>query len=240
MSASQSPENRGGCVGKVFGLVVLVLLAAVAFGVLAIFKAQDLTDLEGYGESDEAQGRNLKVVMEDALERGYTAKITEEDLNRYLRRTLAVEQQGALAGNVELKQVGIRLEEGRAEVVLERELFGRPFTVSMYLRIEQYEKPDGRIVTQIFRNGGSFHEKVSRPALGGRFGSLPVPEGFLHLVLPSFADLVGVYRRTKVEMEAGEPRRELDLIDEMSRIEIHEGELVLHALPESVSRPPAP
>ena len=52
-------------------------------------------------------------------------------------------------------------------------------------------------------------------AVGGRFGRLPVPQGFLLLVMPSFGKLAAVLAP------------EGDLVQEMARIRIEDGRLIL-------------
>ncbi|MGE9269722.1 MAG: hypothetical protein ACQKBU_02880, partial [Verrucomicrobiales bacterium] len=117
---------------------------------------QDLSDLEGWGDPAASKpSRDLKKVLANAIEGGYALKLSEEDLNLFLRDTLVHEQGGLLAEFVDLEDVAIRLEDDRAEVVFKRRVLDYPVTVSMFLRIEQTEQPNGRISTQIFRNGAS-------------------------------------------------------------------------------------
>lgn len=222
------PRKKGGCIGKLVGLVMFVGLIGIGAAVVAIVKPQDLSDLEGRGPGAVGEkSRDLPQVMKNALDGGYPLTITEKEVNLYLRDTLKSEQGGVLADQVSIRDVAVRFEDGRAEIIIERDVAGQTLTLSMYLRVEQQELPDGRVTTQIFRNGGQYHESIPRPAIGGRFGQLPVPEGFLYLVLPSFADLAAVYRSP----DGVNPEKALDFIDEMSRVRVEEGKLVLQSSP---------
>lgn len=209
---------------KLMTLCVFAGLVGLGVALYFIVQPQDLSDLDGRGpESADGSPRDLKTVLQKSLEGGYELKISEEEINLYLAETLEAEQGGLLGGQVEITDVAVRLEDSRAEVILVREIAGYPLTLSMYLRVEQREQPDGRVTTRIFRDGGKFHESIPRPGVGGRFGRLPVPEGFLHLVMPSFEKLAEVYRDPAAE----EPVKEIDFMEDMARIRIEEGRLVL-------------
>jgi len=96
-----------------------------------------------------------------------------------------------------------------------RSAFGHPFTVSMFLRIEQTETSDG-ISTALHRDGGPFFEGFPKLKKGGRFGKLVVPQGLLLAVMPAFSELKDQF---KDEISNG--------IEKMARVKIEEGNLVL-------------
>lgn len=213
----RAEDRRGGCFGKLLVLFVLVLLGGFATALFFIAQAQDMTDIRGYdGLSVVGGQRDLKKVLENSIERGHALTLTEEEINRYIRRTLAARQGGRLSPWVELKGVAVRTEDERVEVVIERLIAGRPFTVSMYLSIEQQELPDGRIATYVHRHGGRMLDRLPQPMAGGRFGQVLVPQGFLLLVLNSFEQISALYEE------------ELSLaLEEMTRIRIGEQGVVL-------------
>lgn len=231
---AEEPESKTGCLGKLAALVALAGLVGLGAALWFIATPQDLTDLDGRAPAaaDESP-RDLKEVLRRSIERGFEATITEKELNLYLRDTLEATQGGLLAGQVTLEDVAVRLEDGRAEIITVRDVAGYPLTLSMYLRVEQFERPDGELVTEVFRNGGPYHEKLPRPSIGGRFGKLPVPEGFLHLVMPAFESLAAVYR----DAEADSPEKEIDFIESMARVRIEEGKLVLDPVPNTRTIP---
>lgn len=199
-----------------------------------IAQPQDLSDIGGYGPAaKKTSARDLKTVLQSALNRGYPVALTETELNQWLGQTLSAKQGGLLAGQVSLDRVWIRLEDGYAEVIMERAVMGRPFTVSMFLKIEQAQGARG-IKTEIHRHGGPYHAYLPLPPRGGqmrwatiecaapcpprggRFGKLVVPQGFLILVLPAYEKLAELYRE------------EIRLaFEEMVRIRIEPNRLIL-------------
>ena len=216
------PRSRG-CLARIFGWVVFMGVVAMGTAVFLMIQPQDLSDLEGYGGSAAAPARDLREVLSRSLDGGHEVVISEADLNAYLRATLAGDQGGAAGEVAKFKDVAVRLTKDLAEVIMVREIEGREFTVSMFLRVEQTLRPDGLYDTRILRNGGLYHPELTHPPRGGRFGRLIVPEGFLYLVLPAFSELAAAFQ---AEGE-GQPRREIDLIGEMTRIRIEDGKLRL-------------
>ena len=205
-----------GCLARL--TVWLLMLAAVGLGFAlhAISKPQDLADIQGYTpESRALLRRDIPRILQSSLDRSYPVTLKEGEINDYLRGVLVAKQGGMLAEKVSLEGVWVRLEAGRAELVLERKVWGRPFTVSMYLQVEQTEGQDG-LRTEVKRHGGPFHEFVPFPVVGGRFGRLPVPQGFLLLTMPSFQKLAEQFPE---EIRLG--------FEEMARIRIEDGQLTL-------------
>ncbi len=212
MGEPTKSKSGGGCFSK---LLMLILLAA-AFGLgAAIFhaiKPQDLTDLAVTKPLPE---RDLKVVLQNSIDRGYELTLSEAELNQWLARTLVAKQGGFLEGKVTFDRVWVRLEDGRAEVIMAREFLGKPFTVSMYLQVEQVEDLKGPLLN-ITPSGGPYHKDFPHPPRGGRFGKLVVPMGFLYLVMPAYEKLPALFSD------------EIDLaFTKMSRIRIDKGKLVL-------------
>jgi hypothetical protein len=96
----------------------------------------------------------------------------------------------------------------------------------MFLKVEQLQGVGG-VRTEVHRDGGQYHEAVTKPLKGGRFGKLVVPQGFLLLVMPAFQKLAEVYRQ------------EIHLaFEEMARIRIEPKRLVLESRePAAVGSP---
>lgn len=198
---------------------MLILLAAAGGLGMAIYSAvqpQDLSDLKTPAPAaSPVQQRDVKVVLKNAIDRGFPVTLQEAEINQWLARTLVATQGGLLAEKVTFDRVWVRLEEGMAEVIMERQFLGKPFTVSMYLQIERLESPQG-VFTEIHPNGGPYHPDFPHPPKGGRFGKLVVPQGFIHLVLPAFQKLAEQFPD---EIELG--------LREMSRITLEDGRIVL-------------
>ena len=208
------PRRSGGCLKNLF---MLALLALIVLGGLSFFtfEPQDLDDIDGYvAEASPLTpgGRNLASVLEEAVTEGREVTITEKEINDYIRRTLRFRQEGLFAKHVEMKGVWVRLENGAAEVIIEREINGQwRHTVSMFLKPKQTDGEDGKLVTSV-------------PRSSGRFGRVRVIRGFLYLTRSSFESLASQYSN------------ELDFVQRMFRnkvrITIGDGELKLSA-PES-------
>lgn len=215
MADSSKPKSGGGCLGKLLVLILLVGFAGLAAAMFFVVRPQDLTDIGGYGPAAKtAPVRDLKAVLQSSIDRGHAVTLTESEINHWLKRTLVAKQGGVLAGQMSLERVWVRLEEGHAEIVMERALMGQPFTVSMFLRVEQLQGLKG-VETKVHLEGGPYHESLPRPPRGGRFGKLVVPQGFLLLVKPAYEKLAAVF-----EVEIG-------VIEQMSRIKIEKGRLIL-------------
>ncbi len=213
---SKTPAG-GGCLRKLLVWYVMTVGLALAAALLWVTQAQDLTDIGGYGApADGAAARDLHQVLQSALTRRYAVTLSETEINQWLQRTLVAKQGGRLGGVVTLERVWVRLQDGCAEVVMQRKILGQPFTVSMFLQVAQTEGPKG-VVTEVLLHGGPyFQANLPVPMRGGRFGKLVVPQGFLHLVVPAYARLAELYQ---AEIHLG--------FEEMSRVTIAKGRLVL-------------
>lgn len=196
--------------------VLMTVVCGLAVAMFFVVVPQDLSDIGGYAPvTSEESSRDLKAVLRAALDRGHKLTLSETEINRWLSRTLTAKQGGPLAGNVSMERVCVRLEDGVAEVIMERKAFGRPFTISMFIKVEQSEGNIG-LRTVVHRHGGQYSPNLSKPKRGGRFGRLVVPQGFLTLVLPAYAQLAEVYRE---ELRLG--------FEEMAGIRIESNRLVL-------------
>lgn len=218
MADSSKSNSGGGCLEKLFWIVFLVVFCGVATALFFVTQPQDLSDIGGYNRTARrAAPRDLTAVLTSALQRGYSVTLSEAEINQWLGQTLAAKQGGLLAGKVSLDHVWVRLNDGIAEVIMERTVMGRPLTTSMFVKIEQSQGLRG-VQTEVQRHGGPYHGDFPRPLRGGRFGKLVVPQGFLILVMPAYARLAELYRE------------EIRLaFEEMARIRIEPKRLVLHA-----------
>lgn len=230
MAEEEKLKPKGSCLGKLVALVALAGVAGLGAAVFFMAKPQDLSDIKGIAGT--AKSRDLRAVLQSAVDRGYEVTLTEEEINLYLKQTLQAKQGGLLEKSVGFEGVRVRLEEGRAEVIMERSVMGYPMTVSMFVRVEQTLNMKGTTQTTVLRDGGPFLPELPRTerlVKGGRFGQLVVPQGFLLLVLPAYEKLAASYRK---ELELG--------FEEMSRITLADGKLVLDPRPEGDDILPVP
>lgn len=211
----QAAQQRG-CFSRLAGWLVFLAAVGLGFAFYEMSKPQDLTDIQGYRkQTRDILHRDIARLLRESREKEYPVTLTEREINTWLARKLSVKQGGMLAGEekVSLDGVWVRLEEGRAEIVMERRVWGKPFTSSMYIQVvmEETEKKTRR---EILLHGGPFHEYLPFPHCGGRFGKMPMPQGFMVLTLPAYKNL------------AEACREELDLIEEhMNRITIGKGSI---------------
>ena len=215
-------KPKGSCLGKLVALVALAGVAGLGAAVFFMARPQDLSDIKGI--SGSSKSRDLRAVLQSAVDRGYEVTLTEEEINLYLKQTLLAKQGGMLEKAVSFDGVRVRLEEGRAEIIMQRSVMGQPLTLSMFVRVEQTLSLKGTTQTTVMRDGGPFLPQLPRTerlVKGGRFGQLVVPQGFLLLVLPAYEKLATAYRK---ELELG--------FEEMSRITMSDGKLVLDPRPD--------
>lgn len=216
MADPTKPKSGSGCLSKLFFLIVLMGALGLGSALYFITQPQDLSGLGGYGPAAKtAPVREMKVVLKNAIDRGFPVTLSETDINNWLGRTLATKQGGVLASQVSLERVWVRLEDGVAEIIMERKLMGQPFTVSMFLQVEKFESAKG-ITTEVKLDGGPFHKDFPVPPRGGRFGKLVVPQGFLILVMPAYQKLAALFLEEK---NLG--------LEEMSRVKIEKGRIIL-------------
>jgi hypothetical protein len=217
MAERDSKHSGGsGFFSRLISLFLLACLGGLGFALYCVSQPQDLSDLQRKpGDSAVPSGRELKVVLRNAVDRGYPVTLTEVEINEWLGRTLVARQEGLLREKVRFERVWVRLEDDLAEVVMERKLWGHPLTVSMYLEVERMEGPQG-LTTEIRMHGKPFHEDLPNLPRGGRFGQLVVPQGFLLLVMPAYQKLADVFQD------------EISLaFSEMNRFKIEKNQLVL-------------
>jgi hypothetical protein len=124
-----------------------VLLTLIAFGMLAVVvmvaMPKDLSSLGGYavGLTDGGKPRNiLAETQKIMIERNTDLTFTEEEVNRYLNHRLSGTQKGLMAAIVKFRGVYVDFSPAKAEVIVEREIFGRPITMSVDLVTEQFRR----------------------------------------------------------------------------------------------------
>lgn len=200
-----------GCLVRLAGLFVLIILGCLGFAMYEAGKPQDLRDIVPSGEA----ARDLGVILENAQEGGYMVEFTDREVNGWLEEALDLEQGGVLGDWVQMNAVRVRFTEGLTEVVMERQVFGYVFTTSVYVQIERVETPKGS--TRIVKiHGGRMFDDLPVLTKGGRIGSLTVPQGFLRLYLEDFQKLVAA-----LEAEIGVG------VEEMPGIEVFDGKVQL-------------
>jgi len=205
---------------KIFILSSILLVAGLGYAVYGSFLGQDLSDINGYDEADrEPRPSDVSILIQMAANTRQSVEISERQINTWLANNIKVRQEGQLADHVKLKGVWVRFEEvegGRAEIIIEREVDGRPHTVSMFIRVERKKKEDGTFTNYIHKDGGSFFNIL---AIGGRFGQVRVPQGFLLFTQDSFRSLGELF-----ETEIGWIKKEI-IKEGAGRVIFEEGKM---------------
>jgi len=217
MAEPTKPKSGGGCFSTLILLVFLAVAIGLGSALFFITQPQDLSNLGGYGPAAKtAPVKDVKAILKNSLDRGHPVTLTEADLNIWLDRTLTRKQGGLLGSQVSLERIWVRLEEGFAEVIMERKIMNQPFTVSMFVKVEKLEGPKG-LVTEVKLDGGPYQADLPKPPRGGRFGRLVVPQGFLILIMPAYEKLAALF-----------PEEKTLGIEEMARIKIEKGKMILN------------
>ncbi len=188
MSESPAPPSKksgGGCLSR---LLRTLLLVGLGTGVYFISQPQDLSSIQ----TTALVERDVKTALTLAMQSNLPVTLTEGEINRWLAKTLTTKQGGLLDEKISLDHVYVRLENERAEIIMARHCFGYPFTVSMYLTIERSFDAKGPLTT-IHPTGGAYVKDYPQLSIGGRFGQVPVPQGFLYLVLPAYKKLAAQF-----------------------------------------------
>lgn len=135
--------------------MMTVFLTVIALGMLAavvmVVLPRDMSKVGGYPVNPLA-GEKLRNLLAEAqkimIDRNAQLSLSEEEVNRYLNQRLQGEQKGLMAALVKFRGVYLDFAPGTADVIIERELFGMPITMSAKLIAEQargraYYKPGG-------------------------------------------------------------------------------------------------
>ena len=181
---------------RFFILFAILFVGSLGFGIFLGMQSQDLSDIMGrHPDNREPNPVDVPALIESAAKSRKDITITERQLNTWLAETLKARQDGLLSDFVDIKGVWVRFDEeenGRAEIIIEREVQGLPHTVSAFVRIERRKKEDGKLYTNIYRDGGRIWGIL---AAGGRFGKVRVPQGFLYLTDDSFDALTKLFEK---------------------------------------------
>lgn len=220
MAGDSDEPSKPGCFSRIISLVITLVFFGIGVCVYLVAQPQDLSALkEAAADTAPASKREMKAVLQNAIDRGYPVPLTEAQINQWLSRTVIGKQGGPLKFDASLKNVWVKLDENIAEIIMERDVMGYALTTSMFIQVEKRESAGG-IHTEIILDGGPFHPNYPKPSRGGRFGQLVVPQGFLLLVMPAYEKLATLF---KEEIDLG--------FREMSSIKIEKGKVVLDPRP---------
>lgn len=174
---------------------LLALLLYILFiGSLIIFtakmwRAQDISDIEGYG--DNVPSRNLTRLICNKTALGEPIIIREDDVNRYLRDTCRMKQDGFFSIFAECHGVAFRFHKGYAEFIIDRgfgPLTRHTATVNITFNTEMV---DGQPQLCAKLHGGE--PIMGSMPRGGSMGHVPIPQRHIVLLQPALESLRDCY-----------------------------------------------
>jgi hypothetical protein len=187
MAVHYETQSGGGCLSKLFFILLIVPVLLVGTLIYNAALPQDLSDIGGYNPNTQSsKPRDIKSVLENSLKRDMTVILSEAEVNLWLKENLVAKQGGEFGKHVSLDAIWVRFEDGYAEVVMQRTIMGTPFTSSMYVQINQMLDQNK---VELSLHGGPYLKDFPMLKRGGKFGRLEVPQGFLLLVLPGYKKL---------------------------------------------------
>ncbi len=201
-------KKSGGCFDAGFRIIMLLIVGLIIFFFGKTFVAQDLTKIQGYHASKPeifTSAVDIPRLIKNGTEQRQKIMLTEEMVNKYLSQHLQLKQAGALANfGLKAKAVWVKFHaDNKMEVIIERELFGRPHTVSMFVVFSTHVNTFGK-------------DQFTAEYPGGRFGTVGVAPGFLRATQQAFYEIA----------ESLEPRL-TNIVGEMSRITFEDGKVIL-------------
>lgn len=187
-------EKSGSTMKRLFFTIAFLFVAGMGLSIYLSFQPQNLSGISGYDPNSRTETVvDIPARIEAAAKTRQPVTISEGQFNTWLANHIKVRQEGKLADEVDLKGVWVRFSSaqgGRAEIVIEREVREMPHTTSIYLRLERKEKEDGSFTTTRRLDGGRFLGAI---LIGGRFGELKVPQGFLFFTQSSYRSLARLF-----------------------------------------------
>ncbi len=120
-------------------LMAMVMLAVVTLVVLP----RDMSGVSGYPVNPltASPPRNLlEEAQKTMVTRTADLSFTEEEVNQYLNHRLQAEQTGPIGALVKFRGIYIDFTPGLADIIIERELFGMPLTMSATVSTDKFRQ----------------------------------------------------------------------------------------------------
>lgn len=168
-------------------LLFIIFTGGLALLVLKMWTPQDMHDISGY--TDKGAARDLAVALRNA--NGAEVVFTEGEINRYLRDTCRLRQNGLFSVLAHVQGVAVRIHDGYMELVIDRVLSTHFHqTTSVYLSFAR-EMDHGRPSLRVDLRGGE-NVMGSLPQ-GGRIGCVGVPQRFMQMLRPALDTMQDCY-----------------------------------------------
>lgn len=168
-------------------LLFLFFTGGLVWLVLRMWTPQDMRDIAGY--TDRGAARDLLVALRNA--NGGELIITEGELNRYLRDTCRLRQNGLFSILVHAQGVAVRIHDGYAELIIDRVLsthFHQTTAINLTFALNvEHGRP--KLHTE-FRGGSPI---LGSLPCGGRIGRVGMPQRFIQVLHPALDTLRDCY-----------------------------------------------
>ena len=186
------------CVWKLIaGLIFAFFVGFLALMVIWMWQPQDISDIEGY--KDNIASRNLTRLICNKTAQGEPIIIREDDVNRCLRDTCSMKQDGFFSIFAECRGVAFRFHKGYAEFVIERG-FGPLTTQTTTVNISfHYEFVNGQPKLCAKLHGGA--PIMGSMPRGGSIGSMPIPQRHIIILQPALESLRDCYPEIRDAVE---------------------------------------
>lgn len=147
-------------------LIAIAMMAIVAFVVMP----KDVSHVKGYPIDPLTEKKDQRNLLDEAqkvmVSRDKDLVISEAEVNAYLNHRLQGEQTGMMAALVKFRGVYVDFTPGFAEVIVERELFGLPITMTARVKPELFQRqviyrPAGWSIGKI-----EFNSRNIKPIIG--------------------------------------------------------------------------
>lgn len=174
---------------------MMALLLFVTFIITMIvitvrmWQPQDLSDIEGY--NDTIPSRNLERLICRKAPLREVIVIPEADINRYLRDTCRIRQDGFFSIFSQGHGIAFRFHDGYAELIIDR-VFGHDShqTTAVNISFTREVTDEQPKLNVALRGGSPIFGTIHR---GGRIGKLAVPQRHITILQPALESLKGSY-----------------------------------------------
>ena len=151
-SRYQKPKpSYGGGISVMDVFLFLVAIAMIVIIVMVVLP-KDLSGVKGHPVDPLVEKKDVRNLLAEGqkimVDRKEVLEISEAEVNKYLNVRLQGDQQGIMSSLVKFKGAYFDFSPGVAEVIIERELFGMPITMTSRIRPEKFQRQ------VIYRNAG--------------------------------------------------------------------------------------
>ena len=173
----------------VAAIVFFLFICPLTCVTVRMWQPQDISDIEGY--NDNIPSRNLTRLICNKTAAGEPIIIREDDVNRYLRDTCCIKQDGFFSIFAEARGMAFRFHEGYAEFIIER-AFGPLTRQTTTVNITCYiETVNGQPELKAELHGGEpVFGSVPR---GGSIGKVAIPQRHIVILQPALESLRDCY-----------------------------------------------